>query len=110
MSSESNRAAPDAAAAARRPSDTAFVELQTVVRHLAEELATFRRRALQAEARIKALEAAQAVTPADLERLRALEGENGELRQRLADAAGRTRVLLDRVRFLRQQAEAGEPR
>ena len=107
MSSESDRAARDAAATGARPSDTAFRELEQLVRHLAEDLATYRRRALQAEARVKALEAAQPVTPADLERLESLERENGALRQRLDDAAGRTRVLLDRVRFLRQQSEAG---
>ena len=38
----------------------------------------------------------------------ALEAENGDLRDRLAEAAERTRALADRVRFVRQQAALDE--
>jgi hypothetical protein len=116
---------------------TAFLELQRVVRHLADDLATFRRRAIHAEGRVRELEqalaAAQerasgasqrsdrevAIASSDEDaravvgavegdagaRLEALERENATLRQRLDGATERTRQLLDRVRFLRQQQE-----
>lgn len=91
----------------RDPSDlTAFRQLEQVVRHLGETLAAYRRRALQAEARVKALEAA--VTPGALateERVRQLETELADARARLSYAGERTRLALDQVRFLRQQEE-----
>ncbi|HVE33092.1 MAG TPA: hypothetical protein VNC18_06025 [Gemmatimonadaceae bacterium] len=40
-------------------------------------------------------------------RVNQLEEENEQLRTRLDDAAARTRQMLDRVRFLRQQAQSG---
>ena len=114
----------------------AFGELEELVRHLADELAGFRRRAFAAEARVRELEAAAgtgqgeaaAGTPAaengpatldstvvargapelgTAERVAELERENQELRQRLEAAAARTRTVLDRVRFLRQQQNLG---
>jgi hypothetical protein len=93
-----------------RPDAQAFRELETLVRHLGEELSAFRKRAHAAEARLKAIatkggggdEAAE-------ERVAQLEAENARLRARLENAADRTRKMLDRVRFLRQQ-HAGEPR
>lgn len=100
----------------------AFAELEQLVHHLGEELSSFRRRALQAEARLKSLEgeseerrAAEAAArgsagdpPAD-PRVARLEAENAELRRRLEMATTRTRQVLDRVRFLRQQqAQGGE--
>jgi len=39
-----------------RPERAAFAELEQLVKHLGDELASFRRRALQAEARLKSLE------------------------------------------------------
>ena len=39
-----------------RPEQAAFAELEQLVTHLGDELAAFRRRALQAEARLKGLE------------------------------------------------------
>jgi predicted nucleic acid-binding Zn-ribbon protein len=94
----------------------ALGQLRTLVTRLGEEAAGFRRRALQAEARVKELEerlsAASAGSPvADagtLARLAALEEENADMRQRLAQAAERTQQLLDRTRFLRQQQEQEE--
>ena len=101
------------------PDTAAFRELQQLVRHLVDELAGFRRRALQAEARLRQLES---VAPseashvasadpghvghdhgADDGRLSELAAENAQLRARLEQATDRTRRMLDRVRFLRQQ-------
>lgn len=106
----------------------ALGELRTLVHRLGEEVGAFRKRALQAETRVRELEnqvatitaeaareaalrearakasdqADRAVTP---ERLAELERENADLRRRLDEAAGRVRQLLDRARFLRQQEE-----
>jgi hypothetical protein len=97
MSSESDSAQPEA---------KAFKELEQLVRHLAEELASFRRRALQAEARVKELEIALpdgGVASADL------AIENAELHARLEAATTKTRQLLDRMRFVRlQHGKGGE--
>ena len=111
-----------------RPDLAAFEELQHFIRMLGDEMAAWRRRAHEAEARLKELDTAlaQAATPADAaladdpttERTagagngtaEALERENQELRQRLAGARARTKQLLDRLRFLRQQHEMGAER
>lgn len=84
---------------------SAFAGLEKLVNHLGDELASFRRRALQAEARVKALEGSPGATRASPERIEKLERENAGLRLRLEKARGRTRQMLDRVRFLRQQDE-----
>ena len=93
-----------------RPELRAYRELETLVRHLGEELATFRRRALAAEAQVKDAHApggrTKAVSPA---RLGELETENAELRTRLDRAQERVRQMLDRVRFLRQQVQHQSP-
>lgn len=98
-----------------RPEITAFRELETLVRHLADELAGFRRRALLAEARVREVEAQGA--PAGLDQQRTLsdrvtqlEHENAALRGRLDAATARARQMLDRVRFIRQQAQGGGER
>jgi hypothetical protein len=88
-----------------RPEEEAFTELQQLVRHLGDELAGFRRRALQAEARVKATDSAGGSARVTPERLEKLERENADLRKRLEAARTRTRQILDRVRFLRQQHE-----
>lgn len=80
----------------------AFHELEHLVHHLGEELATFRRRALQAEARIRELGAPDE-RPLSRPRVAELERENVDLRARLDAAAVRARQMLDRVHFLRQQ-------
>jgi predicted RNase H-like nuclease (RuvC/YqgF family) len=88
----------------------AFRELEHLVRNLGEELATFRKRAHQAEARLKAISATPAGDASAEERVAMLEQENARLRNRLKQATERTRAMLDRVRFLRQQhALGGEP-
>ncbi len=88
-----------------QPEAAAFAELQTLVRHLGDELASFRRRALQAEARVKAIDASATGTRVSPERIEKLERDNADLRKRLEAARSRTRQVLDRVRFLRQQHE-----
>jgi predicted nucleic acid-binding Zn-ribbon protein len=94
------------------PEFASFHELEQLVRNLGEELAGFRKRALSAESRLKALEAAAG--PADLfshERLAAAEQENAELKRRLASAMERTNQVVAQLRFLRQQHErAGSDR
>jgi len=84
---------------------SAFADLEKLVNHLGDELASFRRRALQAEARVKALEGSPGATRVSPERIEKLERENAGLKLRLEKARGRTRQMLDRVRFLRQQDE-----
>ncbi len=97
----SDRARPDPASA------LAFRELEHLVRNLGEELATFRRRAHAAEARLKALGDTPAGDASAEERVSTLEAENARLRARLEQATDRTRAMLDRVRFLRQQHVLG---
>lgn len=91
------------------PADVvAFEELEQLVRAMGEELARFRKRAMQAEARLKSIETSGET--GDLfsgDRMASLEAENRELRGRLEQAAGRTRAILERVRFLRQQSVNG---
>ena len=90
------------------PSDAAaFEELEQLVRALGEELARFRKRALNAEGRLKRIETSGET--GDLfagDRAATLEAENRALRERLAQATERTQAVLSRVRFLRQQAAA----
>lgn len=82
-----------------------------VVRSMSRELQSFRERAHAAETRLQEIDSAadDSGPPHLRERLRALEQENASLRQRLEVATTRTRSVLDRVHFLRQQAEA-DPR
>ncbi len=91
-------------------STLAFRELKQLVRNLGEELATFRRRAHQAESRLKALGNTNRGDVAAEERVSDLEAENARLLARLDAARARSRAMLDRVRFLRQQhVLGGEP-
>ena len=97
-----------------RPDIAAFRELEQLIRALGDEMAAWRRRAHEAESRLKAAEARLArqelpesppttAVPANA----AIQRENEELRQRLEAARQRTKQLMDRVRFLRQQHELG---
>ena len=88
--------------------EEAFTDLDKLVRHLGDELASFRRRALHAEQRVKALESSPGATRTSPERIEKLERENADLKLRLEKARGKTRQMLDRVRFLRQQHETAE--
>ena len=99
----------------------AVAELRILVHRLADEVAAFRRRAIQSETRVRELEGELAalaaatpprpepLSPENAARLRAVEAENADLRRRLEEAAERTRQLLDRARFLRQQQGEGPP-
>jgi hypothetical protein len=98
-----------------RPEIVAFRELEALVRHLGDELAGFRRRALLAEARLKeADQPGSSPSPKkhqDLQdRVTELEHENAALRGRLESATARTHQMLDRVRFIRQQVQSGSER
>lgn len=86
-----------------RPEVAAFAELEQLVKHLGDELAAFRRRALQAEARVKSLESTGVKGVVSPERVQHLEKENAGLTSRLDAARARTQQMIDRVRFLRQQ-------
>ena len=80
-----------------------------LVRAIGEELAGFRARALRAETRVRELEAVGTDDVLALRtRVAELERENATLQARMAEATLRTEGLLDRVRFMRQQDEAGE--
>ena len=94
-----------------QPDSAAFRQLEHLVHHLGEELAGFRRRAHSAETRVRTLESAleQGGDLPAIERLRTLEAENADLRARVTYAAERTRQLLTRVKFLRQQANRPVP-
>ena len=92
---------------AESPAGRACSELEILVRNLGEELSTFRKRAHAAEARLKALGATRTGDASAEERVAALDAENARLRARLGEAGERTRTMLDRVRFLRQQHVIG---
>ena len=86
----------------------AFRELESVMRNLAEELASFRRRALTAEARVRELEGGSGDDLGSVaDRIAELEKQNAALDARLQQAGARARQMLERVRFLRQQAKNG---
>ena len=96
-----------------RPELAAFRDLEQLVRHLGDELAGFRRRALMAESRLRELESEDRTPEVTQqraldERVTELEHENAVLRARLESATERTRQMLERVRFIRQQAQRAE--
>ena len=93
-----------------RPERAAFGELEQLVKHLGDELASFRRRALQAEARLKTLETTGTKGVVSPERVQFLERENAGLNTRLEAARARTQQMIDRVRFLRQQHDGATAR
>ena len=93
-----------------RPERAAFAELEQLVKHLGDELASFRRRALQAEARLKSLETTGVKGVVSPERVQFLERENAGLTKRPATARDRTQQMIDRVRFLRQQHDGAAAR
>ncbi len=93
-----------------RPEKAAFGELEQLVKHLGDELASFRRRALQAEARLKSLESTGVKGVVSPERVQFLERENAGLTTRLEAARARTQQMIDRVRFLKQQHDGAQAR
>ena len=84
-----------------RPDLVAFQELEHLIHALADEMAGWRRRAHEAEAKLKSSPPA----PTSRANAAALEKENRELRERLDAAKARTKQLLEKLRFLRQQQE-----
>jgi uncharacterized protein involved in exopolysaccharide biosynthesis len=89
-----------------RPDLVAFRELEQLIHALGDEMAAWRRRAHEAEARLRTHEAASPNgDDAGGGRVAALERENEALRTRLDSARQRTEQLLERLRFLRQQHE-----
>ena len=88
----------------------AFEELEQLIRHLGDELTSFRKRALVAETRVKEIEGASDGAPVSSAAMAKLERENEKLRARLEKATARTREMLERVRFLRQQHVRGVER
>lgn len=82
-----------------------------MIRALGEELATWRRRALRAEAELQETRsqlptAGGAVIPAEIsQRLASLEQEEGELQRRLSLARDYVERLRTRLRFLEERAE-----
>jgi hypothetical protein len=88
------------------PETHPLTQLSQLVRSLGEELASFRKRALQAEATLRGYESSS--RSGDLfaeQRVVELERENADLRARLQFATEQTRAILSQVRFLRQQSE-----
>jgi hypothetical protein len=83
-----------------RPDLVAFQELEHLIEALAAEMASWRRRAQEAEAKLKSVPASGGKASAA-----SLEKENRELRERLEAARVRTKQLLEKLRFLRQQQE-----
>jgi len=92
------------------PERAAFMELEQLVKHLGDELAAFRRRALQAEAKVKSFESTGIKGQVSPERLQFLERENAGLNTRLEAARARTQQMIDRVRFLSQLHSGAEAR
>jgi hypothetical protein len=89
------------------PESHPLPQLAQLVRSLGEELASFRKRAIQAEATVRGYESSKSRT-GDLfaeQRVVELERENADLRLRLEYATEQTRAILAQVRFLRQQSE-----
>jgi FtsZ-binding cell division protein ZapB len=93
-----------------RPDLKALEDLERVLRHVGEELAGWRRRALTAEAELADARAAGGGAPAGpalkeaRKRVVELETENQTLRQRIDTAKERLRVLATRLSFLEQQS------
>jgi FtsZ-binding cell division protein ZapB len=90
-----------------RPDLPALAELEPVLQHLAEELAAWRRRTLQAEGELKEAQASGGVVAGvelkeSRQRVIELETENQALRQRIESAKERLRALAARLAFLEQ--------
>jgi hypothetical protein len=91
-----------------RPDVAAYRDLETVIRRLVDELAGFRKRALSAEAKLKGYETAGGPGAKSGARLAKLEEENVRLRAQVERVQTSGKSMLERVRFLRQQAQATE--
>ncbi|HEY7897394.1 MAG TPA: hypothetical protein VIC03_03190 [Gemmatimonadaceae bacterium] len=88
------------------PENPQFAQLSRLVRRLGEELASYRKRALSAEARLRTVEEdAARVAGTSPRRVLELERENADLNRRLTVARTRSEKMLARVRFLKQQRD-----
>ena len=85
-----------------RPEIRALTELERVLQHVKDELASWRRRALKAEARRAEMGIDHDVV-ATRERIRELELENEQVNGRLQAARTRVDHLLARLKFLEEQ-------
>jgi len=90
-----------------RPELLALSELERVLQHIKDELASWRRRALKAEADRAELDVDHDVV-ASRERTRKLEQENADMRQRLRAAGERLDELIARLKFLEEQVGVEE--
>jgi hypothetical protein len=91
------------------PELVALAGLEDVIKHVSDELASWRRRALKAEGERGALGGDHDVVGLK-ERIVNLEGQNGELESRLEAARSRLQDLLKRLRFLEEQATVTQGR
>jgi hypothetical protein len=93
-----------------RPEGLAFRELEQLVRHLVMSSPVFAPRARRrGEGReLESIESQPESAAAQRGSLNQLEHDNAVLRGRLEAATARTKAMLDRVRFIRQQAQGAE--
>ncbi|MBI4502440.1 MAG: hypothetical protein HY700_14925 [Gemmatimonadetes bacterium] len=89
------------------PEFAALSDLEEVIKHVSDELASWRRRALKAESERTSLGSDHDVV-ALKERIVSLEGQNRELERRLEAARSRLQDLLKRLRFLEEQATVAQ--
>jgi hypothetical protein len=92
-----------------RPDLKAVDEVETLVRHLLDELGAWRRRCLKAVAELQQLQQASVGTGgptprATRDRVVQLETENQALRHRVDAARERVQSLVGRLSFLEEQA------
>ena len=95
-----------------RPDFAAIDELESLLRHVGDELAAWRRRCLRAEQELAAFKEKGGVmqTPDTVlgrQRLAELEQENLALRARLDGASERVQMLVARLAFLERDVEEG---
>jgi hypothetical protein len=82
----------------------ALEQLETILRHVGDELAGWHARAIKAEADTKEPRPAGRPDPELRNRMADLEQENKQLRQRVESARSRVNELLSRLTFLEDQA------
>ncbi len=90
------------------PEFAALRELEETIKHVCDELATWRRRALKAEGERGELGSDHDVVGLK-ERIVSLETKNSELQRRLDVARDRVHDLMKRLRFLEEQASVPGP-
>lgn len=95
------------ASAGERPDLEALRDLEDVLRHLTEELAGWRRRALSAESRLAEVTRVTENGDGGLVRITELEEEHRELERRLATARTQVHEIVGRLRFMEQQQGNG---